>query len=57
MNKIYFQIDLPEGNYCNIIDDCATSIQVASDGKANVRIDNYDEPIIAVCLDCYTSLL
>ena len=34
---------LPAGMYCNIIDDCATSITVGSDGKAQVTINNYEE--------------
>jgi len=45
---------LPKGSYCNIIDDCATSIQVASDGLARVVISgNNNEPILAVCVGCY----
>lgn len=48
------QTGLPAGTYCNIIDDCVTSITVGSDGFANVVIDNYDEPILAVCLGCGT---
>jgi alpha-amylase len=40
---------LPAGSYCNIIDDCASSIQVGADGMAQISIDNYEEPILAVC--------
>lgn len=43
---------LPAGSYCNIIDNCASSIQVGYDGSALVTIDNYDEPILAVCIYC-----
>ncbi|KZS14665.1 Alpha-amylase 1 [Daphnia magna] len=45
---------LPAGTYCNIIDDCATSITVGSDGKALVQINNYEEPIFAACVGCET---
>jgi alpha-amylase len=40
--------------YCNIIDDCATSITVGSDGKAQVTINNYEEPMFAACVGCET---
>lgn len=43
---------LPAGSYCNIIDDCASSIQVGADGMAQVNINNYEEPIMAVCVGC-----
>ena len=43
---------LAAGTYCNLIDDCASSITVGADGKANVKINNYEEPILAVCTDC-----
>lgn len=43
---------LPAGKHCNIIDDCASSIQVGADGKAEVVINNYEEPILAVCIGC-----
>ena len=45
-------IGLPAGTYCNLIDDCKTSLQVGGDGKANVHIDNYEDPILAVCVGC-----
>lgn len=40
--------DLPAGTYCNLIDDCATSIRVANDGMAQITINNAEEPILAV---------
>ncbi|XP_046454250.1 alpha-amylase-like isoform X3 [Daphnia pulex] len=43
------QTGLPAGSYCNIIDDCASSIQVGADGMAQISINNYEEPILAVC--------
>jgi len=46
------QTGLPAGTYCNLIDDCASSITVGGDGKANIKINNYEEPILAVCTDC-----
>ena len=48
---------LPAGMYCNIIDDCATSITVGSDGKAQVTINNYEEPMFAACVGCETGLV
>lgn len=49
---IVFLKGLPAGTYCNMIDDCATSIDVGSDGRASVSIDNYEEPIFAACVGC-----
>jgi alpha-amylase len=43
---------LPAGTYCNLIDNCKTSLTVGADGKANVKIDNYEDPILAVCVGC-----
>ena len=43
---------LPAGTYCNIIDDCKTSLQVRADGMAQVHLDNHDDPILAVCIEC-----
>ncbi|XP_032776971.2 alpha-amylase [Daphnia magna] len=43
---------LPAGTYCNIIDSCATNINVGSDGKARIQINNYEEPIVAICVGC-----
>eukprot|EP00094_Tigriopus_californicus_P008880 TCALIF_08561-PA protein Name:"Similar to Amy4N Alpha-amylase 4N (Drosophila ananassae)" AED:0.15 eAED:0.16 QI:12/0.75/0.55/1/1/0.88/9/0/728 len=42
---------LPAGNYCNIIDSCASSVMVKSDGLADISITN-DEGIIAICVGC-----
>jgi len=46
------QTSLPSGIYCNMIDDCQSSIAVTADGRARVVIANYDEPIMAVCVGC-----
>jgi len=46
------QTGLPAGHYCNIVDGCATSVQVAPDGMAQIRINNTEEPILAICVDC-----
>jgi len=43
---------MPAGTYCNIIDNCATSVNVGADGKAQIKIDNYEEPILAICVGC-----
>ena len=39
---------LPAGTYCNIIDDCKTSVHVSPDGIAHVRLDNYEDPVLAI---------
>lgn len=49
--SIYFT-GLPAGTYCNIIDDCGTSITVGADGRALVAFNNYEEPIFATCAGC-----
>ena len=46
------QTGLPAGSYCNIIDDCQTSVEVGGDGMADISIDNDDEPILAICVGC-----
>ena len=43
---------LPAGTYCNIIDDCKTSLQVGTDSRAQVYLKNHDDPILAVCIGC-----
>lgn len=43
-------LGLPKGVYCNIIDDCATSISVGGNGVATISINNYEEPYLAVCV-------
>nr|CAH0102955.1 unnamed protein product [Daphnia galeata] len=44
----YLQTGLPAGSYCNIIDDCASSIRVGAHGMAHISINNYEEPFLAV---------
>nr|QJE50400.1 alpha amylase-related protein [Diaphanosoma celebensis] len=46
------QTGMPAGTYCNIIDDCASSVTVGSDGRAQISISNYEEPILAICVGC-----
>ena len=50
LQRISCSKGLPAGTYCNIIDDCKTSIRVKSDGKARIHLNNYDEPILAICV-------
>lgn len=45
--QINLQTGLPQGIYCNLIDDCNTSIQVLADGTADISIANPDEPAVA----------
>ena len=52
---MYLTAGLPKGNYCNIIDDCGTWIEVGSNGMARVVISGNDinaDPILAVCVGC-----
>jgi len=46
------QTGLPAGSYCNIIDNCTTNVHVAADGTAQITINNYDEPMVAICVGC-----
>lgn len=46
------QTGLPAGKYCNLIDSCKTSLEVGSDGMAHVHLDNYEDPVLAVCVGC-----
>jgi alpha-amylase len=46
------QTGLPAGSYCNIIDNCATNVNVGADGTAQITINNYEEPILAICVGC-----
>ena len=41
------QTGLPAGQYCNLIDECATRITVDGSGFAQIVINNNDEPIVA----------
>lgn len=43
---------LPAGSYCNIIDNCATTVTVGADSRAQIKINNYEEPILAICVGC-----
>lgn len=43
---------LPAGTYCNIIDDCASSVTVDASGMGSISINNYEEPILALCPSC-----
>eukprot|EP00095_Tigriopus_kingsejongensis_P000508 maker-scaffold367_size194084-snap-gene-0.49 protein:Tk00508 transcript:maker-scaffold367_size194084-snap-gene-0.49-mRNA-1 annotation:"hypothetical protein DAPPUDRAFT_64687" len=45
------QTGLPAGDYCNIIDSCASSVSVAADGTADISITNPDG-ILAICVSC-----
>lgn len=64
LNMVYFSkskfnyqciinLGLPDGTYCNIIDDCRTSLTVDG-GKGQVVINNTEEPLLVVCNgECY----
>ncbi|XP_059078681.1 alpha-amylase-like [Tigriopus californicus] len=45
------QTGLPGGDYCNIIDSCASSVTVQSDGTADISINN-DDGVLAICVGC-----
>jgi hypothetical protein len=42
---------MPAGEYCNIIDSCASKVTVGSDGSASITIDT-PEKILAICVGC-----
>lgn len=46
------QTRLPAGEFCNIIDGCATKVKVGIFGDADLSFNNYEEPIFAICVDC-----
>ena len=50
-----FQTGMPAGQYCNVIQGCATSsgcvgdtITVNSDGSVSITVPSGDEPMIAI---------
>ena len=45
------QTTMPAGSYCNIIDDCATMVDVGTDGMATININNADS-MLAICVGC-----
>ncbi|KAL7646603.1 UNVERIFIED_CONTAM: hypothetical protein RMT77_001854 [Armadillidium vulgare] len=47
-----FQTGMPAGDYCDIITNCAKTVTVNSDGTANIVIDSYDDPFVAICQGC-----
>jgi hypothetical protein len=47
---------LPEGTYCNLVDDCSTTVSVLADGSAQITINNVEEPMVAICIGGGTTL-
>ncbi|MCL4132554.1 UNVERIFIED_CONTAM: hypothetical protein GTU68_044330 [Idotea baltica] len=43
---------MPAGDYCDLITNCEKTVTVNADGTANIVIDNYDDPFVAICQDC-----
>jgi alpha-amylase len=43
---------MPAGEYCNLIDDCATSVTVGADGSAQISINDPENPVVAFCVGC-----
>ena len=57
------QTGLPAGEYCNLINDCASKVTVDGSGNAHIVINNNEEPVLAfivgmssVHLTCFISL-
>ncbi|CAG0888559.1 unnamed protein product [Cyprideis torosa] len=48
----YVYTGLPGGSYCNLIDNCATQVQVNGDGTAHIKIHNEEDPFFAICVGC-----
>jgi alpha-amylase len=50
LNKEFYT-GLPDGEYCDIIHDCAQKIQI-SGGKGYFSPSNGDDPVVAICQGC-----
>ncbi|XP_023334511.1 alpha-amylase [Eurytemora carolleeae] len=50
LNKEYYT-GLPDGEYCDIIQDCQQKIQI-SGGKGYFSPANPDDPVVAICVGC-----
>ena len=51
LNNVEFYTGLPDGDYCDIIHDCAQTIHV-SGGKAFFNKAEANDPVAAICVGC-----
>lgn len=51
LNNVEFYTGLPDGEYCDIIHNCAQKVLVRG-GKATFRKAQDNDPIVAICLGC-----
>lgn len=51
LNNVEFYTGLPDGEYCDIIHDCQTKVQV-SGGMATLRKAEDNDPVVAFCVGC-----
>ena len=51
LDNVEFNTNLPDGDYCDIIQDCNRKISVVN-GMANFTKLIEDEPIVAICVGC-----
>jgi alpha-amylase len=51
LNNVQFYTGLPDGEYCDIIQDCKQKIQV-SGGSANFNKAEQNDAVVAICVGC-----
>lgn len=52
LQGVSFDTGLPDGDYCDIVHDCAQTVTV-SGGRATITRYQDNDPIVAICVnDC-----
>ena len=51
IDGVSFYTGLPDGDYCDIVDDCAQTVAVR-DGWAKVSPYQEIDPVVAICVGC-----
>jgi len=52
LNNVTFSTGLPDGEYCDVVDDCRRKIVVVDGGYGIFNKTKPDEPIVAICVGC-----
>ena len=51
LNAVLFDVDMPDGEYCDITHNCAQTITVTG-GRAILSAYQANDPIVAFCIGC-----
>ncbi len=51
INNVEFYTGLPDGEYCDLVHECAQTVTV-SGGMATVRPYQENDPVVAICVGC-----